>query len=183
LACHLLAKKGPLLLASRHGFEQPTRSVALLCCPPNPVRSACGTDDSRSMEDTFVYLAQWRVLMCMHCGCCLKPKESMWKRHLRSDPHSISGHALKGFVQRFQSCDLISLSCDSETETSSCCGSMGVQRVQVLIVSPDADNKPRYHQEPCITGAQIRETAGTVLLFLLLLGIVSAATFLRRKQK
>ena len=58
------------------------------------------------MSARFVYLPEWRVLVCEECGFCLRPGRDVWFRHLRQAPHCSKGPELRAQVELFESYDL-----------------------------------------------------------------------------
>ncbi len=55
------------------------------------------------MSEPFVYLPEWRVLLCTLCGHCLQPRPDVWVPHLRQQPHSVRGAQLKSLGELFGS--------------------------------------------------------------------------------
>lgn len=58
------------------------------------------------MSEAFVYLPEWRVLLCTSCGHCLQPRPDVWASHLRQQPHSLRAAQLKSLKELFGSYDL-----------------------------------------------------------------------------
>jgi hypothetical protein len=58
------------------------------------------------MSEAFVYLPEWRVLLCTCCGHCLQPRPDVWASHLRQQPHSLRAAQLKSLKELFGSYDL-----------------------------------------------------------------------------
>jgi Orsellinic acid/F9775 biosynthesis cluster protein D/Helicase conserved C-terminal domain len=55
------------------------------------------------MGETFVYLSDQGLLLCVDCGRCLRPGRSVWLRHLRQPPHCLRGPQLQSRVELFES--------------------------------------------------------------------------------
>lgn len=59
------------------------------------------------MSSAFVYLPEWRVLLCTLCGHCVQPRPGVWVAHLRQPPHGLRGAQLRGLEELFASYDLL----------------------------------------------------------------------------
>jgi len=55
------------------------------------------------MSEPFVYLPEWKVLLCTLCGHCLQPRPDVWVPHLRQQPHGLRGAQLKSLGELFGS--------------------------------------------------------------------------------
>ena len=58
------------------------------------------------MSKAFVYLLEWRVLLCTCCGHCLQPQPDVWALHLWQQPHSLRAAQLKSLKGLFGSYNL-----------------------------------------------------------------------------
>jgi hypothetical protein len=58
------------------------------------------------MSEAFVYLPEWRVLLCTLCGHGLQPRPDVWASHLRQQPHGLRAAQLKSLKELFGSYDL-----------------------------------------------------------------------------
>jgi hypothetical protein len=58
------------------------------------------------MSEAFVYLPEWRVVLCTLCSHCLQPWPDVWTSHLRQQPHSLRAAQLKSLKELFGSYDL-----------------------------------------------------------------------------
>ncbi len=58
------------------------------------------------MSEAFVYLPEWRVLLCTLCGHCLQPRPDVWASHLRQRPHGLRAAQRRSLRELFSSYDL-----------------------------------------------------------------------------
>ena len=58
-----------------------------------------------------MYYAEYQVVVCKTCKTCIGPSQKSAEKHLRSQPHHLTGQTLKSYLQYTDSLKLNSLEC------------------------------------------------------------------------